>query len=85
MRKVVEDGEAPDPAATFQRRGCRARRYWGKVNRGIKNFRRRRARRRVSHAKADGVAKSVSGVQGRCGGDGGVGVGVVVHDVGVGV
>lgn len=58
--KVVEDGEAPDSAATFQRRGGRARRYWGKVNRGIKNFRRRRARRRGPHAKTDAVARTVS-------------------------
>lgn len=61
--KVVEDGEAPDPAATFQRRGGKARRYWGKVNRGIKNFRRRRARRRGTHTKTDAVPKSVSGVE----------------------
>lgn len=38
------------PEVTFQRRGgSRARRYWGKVHRGIKNFkRRRRARRKAS-------------------------------------
>lgn len=44
----------PDPAATFQRRGGKARRYWGKVNRGVKNFRRRRERRRLTHQKSVG-------------------------------
>ncbi|CAM9342639.1 unnamed protein product [Pylaiella littoralis] len=47
--QVVEDTEMPEPASTFQRRGGKARHYWGKVNRGVKNFRRRRERRRLQH------------------------------------
>lgn len=59
---MVEDAEVPDPAAPFQRRGGKARRYWGKMNRGIKNFRRRRARRRYpQQARSDdAAAKGVS-------------------------
>lgn len=61
--QVVEDAELPDPTATFQRRGGgKARRYWGKVNRGVKNFRRRRERRRLQHRQTRGgdVAGGVS-------------------------
>ncbi|CAN0052001.1 unnamed protein product [Ectocarpus sp. 12 AP-2014] len=47
--QVVEDAEIPDAASTFQRRGGKARRYWGKVNRGVKSFRRRREMRRLKH------------------------------------
>lgn len=59
--KVVEDADIPDPAATFQRRGGKARRYWGKVNRGVKNFRRRRERRRLQRHQTKG-GDVVSGV-----------------------
>lgn len=58
--QVVEDAEVPEAASTFQRRPGKARRYWGKVNRGIKNFRRRRrARQRLPQAVADDTAKGV--------------------------
>lgn len=57
----MEDADIPDPAATFTRRGGKARRYWGKVNRGVKNFRRRRERRRLQRHQAKG-GDVVSGV-----------------------
>lgn len=52
FRKVEKDENKPEDGATFQRQKGKARRYWCRVNRGIKNFKRRR-RARLSDLSSD--------------------------------
>lgn len=49
----MEDDSKPEAVTTFQRRGGgKSRRYWGRVSRGMNNFRRRRATRRTKQPPA---------------------------------